>query len=303
MKKEIEASLKSIETENYIDRVFYRPIGYKIAKSLIGTGITPNAVTIVSIFVGIAAGVFWIFPYSITFALLGILSLVVANILDCVDGQLARLTGIKSEVGRILDGIAGDLWFVMIYLAIIYRTSNDFSTHFDISLNTSLWIFWSVALISSYSHLNQAALTDYYKTLHLFFVSKEKGKEFENSESIKERLKTMPKGINRFITILYLPYTRNQERQTPHLQKLLADLKNQYGADIPEEVRISFREKSGKLMKLIDWMTFNGRSIVLFLSAIFNVIWLYFIWDIVVLNILKRVIRVRHEKMCRTFER
>ena len=40
--KEYEASLKSLETENKIDRVFYRPIGFVIARMLKGTGITPN---------------------------------------------------------------------------------------------------------------------------------------------------------------------------------------------------------------------------------------------------------------------
>lgn len=294
MKKEVEASLKSIETENYLDRVFYRPIGYKIAKSLVGTSITPNIITIISIFVGVAAGIFWYFPYSVSFALLGILSLILANILDCVDGQLARLTGIKSEVGRILDGVAGDIWFVFIYIAFIYRSSAQ--------LDVSAWIFWIIALVSGYSHINQAALTDYYKTLHLFFVSKEKGKEFENSEQIKARVAAMPAGINRFFSKLYIIYTQNQERQTPKLQSFLKSLKVKYGNDIPEGTRLAFRAKSKELMKLIDFMTFNGRSIVLFLAVIFNVVWVYFIWDIVVLNILKRVIRVKHEKMCQSFK-
>ncbi|MFV0470763.1 MAG: CDP-alcohol phosphatidyltransferase family protein [Paludibacteraceae bacterium] len=292
MKKEVEATLKSIETENYIDRIFYRPIGYEIAKLLNGTGITPNVVTIVSIFVGMAAGILWYYPYNIAFALLGIAALILANILDCVDGQLARLTGIKSEVGRILDGIAGDIWFVMIYIAFIHRSNISFDT----------WIFWPVAILSAYSHMNQASLTDYYKTLHLFFVSKDKGKEFENSQSIKQRLSVMPKGINRFITKLYLPYTQNQERQTPQLQKMLAGLREKYGSDIPEDIRTSFRTQSGKIMPLIDWMTFNGRSIILFLSVIFNVVWLYFVWDIIALNILKRIIRMKHEKMCVSFQ-
>lgn len=52
LNKEYEASLKSIETENIVDRIFYRPIGFQIARSLRNTGITPNMVTVVSIFVG-----------------------------------------------------------------------------------------------------------------------------------------------------------------------------------------------------------------------------------------------------------
>ena len=54
--KEYEASLKSIETENVVDRAFYRPIGFRIARMLRGTGITPNMVTVISIFVGAAVG-------------------------------------------------------------------------------------------------------------------------------------------------------------------------------------------------------------------------------------------------------
>lgn len=50
--------MKSIETENKIDRIFYRPIGFRIARMLRGTGITPNMVTVVSIFVGAAVGFF-----------------------------------------------------------------------------------------------------------------------------------------------------------------------------------------------------------------------------------------------------
>ena len=103
IKSEFEASLKSIETENKIDRIFYRPIGFQIARMLRGTGITPNMITILSIFVGAAVGYFF-YPDNLVYNIYGILLLISANILDCVDGQLARLTGIKSAIGRILDG-------------------------------------------------------------------------------------------------------------------------------------------------------------------------------------------------------
>ena len=55
-KKEYEASLKSIETENKIDRIFYRPIGFKIACLLRNTGIITNMDTILSKYVKIGAG-------------------------------------------------------------------------------------------------------------------------------------------------------------------------------------------------------------------------------------------------------
>lgn len=292
-RKDYLSSLKSIETENMIDRIFYRPLGYKIAKLLQNTGVTPNTITVISIFVGICAGVLWYFPYDIGWAVLGILALIFANILDCVDGQLARLTGIKSEIGRILDGFAGDLWFLAIYVAFAHRLYLDYAD------TIGIWFFILLPLLSALSHLNQAALTDYYKTLHLFFISKEKGKEFENSQKIIQRYQMMQPGISKVVTWGYIHYTKNQERITPQLQKLLKKLHNKYNGDIQDQIRTELRSESLRLMPLLDTNTFNGRSIILFISVIFNVVWLYFLWEIVVLNILKLMIRNLHEKFCR----
>lgn len=290
-KKDYLSSLKSLETENRLDQIFYRPLGYKIAKALQYTGITPNAITIISIFVGIAAGVFWFFPYNIYLALLGIFALISANILDCVDGQLARLTGIKSEVGRILDGFAGDLWFLSIYIALGYRLYIEYS-------EITPWVFVIIAIASGLSHLIQASMTDYYKTLHLFFISKEKGKEFENSSQVQQRYKSIKPGINKVITWGYIHYTRNQEKNTPQLQQMIVRLKGKYGSDIPEDVREDLRSQSHDLMPLLDTNTFNGRSIILFTSVLFNIPLLYFFWEIVVLNILRLIIKSKHERFC-----
>ena len=292
MNSELESSLKSIETENLIDRIFYRPIGFVIAKALKNTGITPNMVTVFSIFVGSASGIFFYFPYSISFALLGILFLILANILDCVDGQLARLTGIKSDIGRILDGFAGDFWFFLIYIAFIHRSNAYFNT----------WIFIPLAFLAAYNHINQAGLVDYYKTLHLIFVSKEKGKEFESSKVIKARVALMPKGLKKYFSIFYVLYTINQERQTPELQKMLERFKNKYGDNLPDDVRLSFRNESLKLMPILNILTFNGRTIVMFVSVLFNVVWVYLLWEIVVLALVKIIAQRKHEKLCKSFE-
>ena len=50
-------SLKSMDTEEHIDLMFYRPVGYMWACLARRIGVTPNAITIASIFLGIAAGV------------------------------------------------------------------------------------------------------------------------------------------------------------------------------------------------------------------------------------------------------
>ena len=46
-----KASLKSLDTEESLDLMFYRPIGYFWAVTAYRLGITPNAITIASIFI------------------------------------------------------------------------------------------------------------------------------------------------------------------------------------------------------------------------------------------------------------
>ncbi len=288
--KEYEASLKSIETENIVDRAFYRPIGFRIARALRGTGVTPNMVTIISIFVGAAAG-YMFYHDDLVYTLCGILVLVLANILDCVDGQLARLTGIKSAIGRILDGFAGDIWFASIYVGFALRLSHEYGTY---------W-FFALAVASGLSHLVQANITDYYKTLHLYFISKDKGAEFQSLEQVRSRHKEMKLGINKTFYFLYKGYTLLQVKATPSLQRMLQSLHGRYGDDIPESVRTEFRRQSRALMRYIDLLTFNGRTIIMFIVVLIGEVWIYFLYEIVVLNTVLMVSMHKHEKMCESF--
>lgn len=291
------SSLKSIETENWVDRKFYRPIGYRLAVALKGTGVTPNMVTVASIFVGLGGGLSFMHTEPYWWAFVGIGCMILANTMDCVDGQLARLTGIRSEVGRILDGLAGDLWFACIYTCLVIRLSHGHPSW----LNGNGWIVFAiVALLSGFSHLFQAAITDYYKTIHLFFISPEKGKEFESSDNIRARITLMRSSVNRTLTSAYLLYTLIQEFFTPNLQSYLQKLGAKYRSEeIPEERRTDFRRGSRKVMKTLDLLTFNGRTIPLFFLVLIDQVWLYFFYEIVILNVALIVSIHRHEAMCR----
>ena len=100
-------SLKSMDTEEHIDLAFYRPIGYAWACLAKKLGVTPNAITIASIFLGLGAGVLFYFP-ELWLNVIGMLLLVWANSFDSADGQLARMTHQYSRLGRILDGLGKD---------------------------------------------------------------------------------------------------------------------------------------------------------------------------------------------------
>ena len=57
----LRASMKSEDTEEWLDVHFTRPIGLAFALFWHRFGVTPNSITILSIFLGVAAGVMFSF--------------------------------------------------------------------------------------------------------------------------------------------------------------------------------------------------------------------------------------------------
>ncbi len=294
-------SLKSLDSEEGIDLVFYRPIGYAWACLAKRLGVTPNAITIASIFIGIGAGVAFYFP-EMWINVIGMLLLIWANSFDSADGQLARMTKQYSRIGRILDGLSGDFWFAAIYIAICLReniTSDFFSEHH--------WIIWTIAVFAGLCHAKQAAMADYYRQFHLYFLKGEDGSELDTASKLKQRLADLSWSHDfwkKLTLTFYTNYTVQQEATAPAMQKLRAALAARFpDGRIPQQFRDDFRKASLPLMKYTNILSFNWRCIALFISLFLKMPWLYFAFEIVVLNSLLVYMVVRHESICRRFTR
>jgi phosphatidylglycerophosphate synthase len=98
-------SLKPLEVEEPIDVWVHRPPAYVLARLLLPTPVSPNLVTIGSILVGCAAGVLIVLSFPGHLPAAGCL-IFCSAVLDCCDGQLARLRKTSSALGRMLDGVA-----------------------------------------------------------------------------------------------------------------------------------------------------------------------------------------------------
>ena len=292
-------SLKSMDTEETFDLMFYRPIGYQWAMLAKRFGITPNAITIASIFLGIGAGVAFYFN-NLWINILGVVLLMWADSFDSADGQLARMTKQYSRIGRILDGVSGDIWFAVIYIAICMRenvTSEFFSAHH--------WVIWVTAVVTGLCHAIQAAMADYYRQFHLFFLKGKEGSELDTASKLWERFHQLSwrHDFWRKLTLaFYTNYTVGQEKRTPWMQRLRKVLAEKYGSEIPQSFRDAFREKSKPLMKYTNILSFNTRSFALFAAIlIFRMPWLYFAFELTVLNIVLIYMMWRHEKICKNF--
>lgn len=290
-------SLKSMDTEEHIDLWFYRPIGYMWAKLAARLGVTPNAITIASIFLGIGAGIAFYYD-KLWINIIGMVLLVWANSFDSADGQLARMTGQYSRLGRILDGLAGDFWFVTIYFAICFReiaTSEFFIAHH--------WVIWTIAVAAGLCHAKQAAMADYYRQFHLYFLKGESGSELESAEELKSKgadISWKKNFLKKLTMAFYTSYTLQQEAMTPNMQRLRSELRRRFpNGEISKEFRADFRELSLPLMKFTNILSFNWRVIVLFIALFASMPWIYFVFELTVLNGLLVYMIVRHERICR----
>lgn len=319
MNEKIYQSMKSVETEDWLDLHVIRPLCYYCAKGFAYFDIHPNTVTILSMFIG--AGSCFFFAHGsyyyegaigLALNLLAILLLMVADILDCTDGQLARMTGKKSKVGRILDGLAGFVWFTPIYLGMAWRFYQHHSLEFgwlgisDTPQNALIatTVVFVLGLMSGFLGIAaQQRLADYYIQVHLFFLKGEKGSELDSSVRQQEIYDQMDEKTPKYEKIFqksYIDYTKKQEDATPQFQRLMKSIREKYGSSdqLPQNIREEIHRESLALMPWNGLLTFNFRSFWLFVFILIDLPAEFFIFEIFAMGLLTEYVRRRHEGFC-----
>ncbi len=319
MNEKIYQSMKSVETEDWLDLHVIRPLCYYCAKGFAYFDIHPNTVTILSMFIGAGSCVFFAHgsyyyegAIGLALNLLAILLLMVADILDCTDGQLARMTGKKSKVGRILDGLAGFVWFTPIYLGMAWRFYQHHSLEFgwlgisDTPQNALIatTVVFVLGLMSGFLGIAaQQRLADYYIQVHLFFLKGEKGSELDSSVRQQEIYDQMDEKTPKYEKIFqksYIDYTKKQEDATPQFQRLMKSIREKYGSSdqLPQNIREEIHRESLALMPWNGLLTFNFRSFWLFVFILIDLPAEFFIFEIFAMGLLTEYVRRRHEGFC-----
>lgn len=85
------------------------------------TRITPNQVTFLSFLVAVAAGAMLVFGPGYGWLLGAAVVYEISFILDCADGQLARLRGTTSKVGHLLDFLMDEIKAMLIFGCVAVR--------------------------------------------------------------------------------------------------------------------------------------------------------------------------------------
>lgn len=120
----------NINWEYILTNLVYRRISVPLARKLSKTRISPNFVTMVAFIVGLSSAIAVFYNL-----ILSVVLIFISQILDCLDGDLARISGKTSAKGAYLDRLLDR--FV------------DFALIFSISAYSNLWIEGFFALFAA----------------------------------------------------------------------------------------------------------------------------------------------------------
>ena len=293
---DMELSKKSDDTDDPVEKALYGTLSIICTRFFIRLGIKPNTVTVLSLLLGVCGSVFF-YPQDLGLNFLGVVIEYFAVILDCCDGEIARLTHSSSQLGRFLDGLVDSLNFLAVYIVLALRMTNEM-----IPFTGRRWgiLIWIIMTISGLLHADQARMADYYRTLHLNFVHRDSMSKFTSSENIKAELaesKDTPLYNRIYLSVYYL-YTRAQELHSPAMHRLIKKMAEQEGA-LPGDLYETYRVKSRKYVQLTNVLTFNLRAYTLYLLVLLKLHPFFFPFNIIVLTAIELYMVARYEKIAR----
>jgi len=188
-------------------RFFYRPIGFLVTWGAIRIGITTEMTTYLSGMIGIFACLLLI-SSSQTYLILGIILLHLFNLLDCVDGSIARVMKTESPYGKFLDSVLGDLIdfaFFFIVSIMAFRHPELLKWPDPLNQGAVLWLIIGCLCAFFYIFLRHVEMLfeiQIYKEQEKLFVTNscidQKGNKFDTSK-VSEIKKVKAQDILRII--------------------------------------------------------------------------------------------------------
>jgi len=267
---EFKSSLKSYDVEEILDVFFYRPLSFLFVKLIYSTSITPNQISVFSMLFGILTGVMFSFGTH-QFFIFGAIALLISNVLDCADGQLARLKKNGTGIGRIIDGFIDYVTGLSIYVGI----------GIGLSIATGDYLYvWIITVIGGFSRVLQNMIFDNYRNMYMANVYN-KGSNLDQEIEEYSRLKrvidkTRGRYAEKFLVNIYIKY---------------ASVQNNTAKD--EKMNVSsedYKKKNMMLLRAWSWIGstthLSAVMIACFLNRIDAYLWITFTLGNLILIIL-----------------
>ena len=202
--EDYKKSLKMLEVEEVLDLIIYRPLAFIFVKLIVGTNLTPNQITTTALIFGVIGSLLFYFNTPTAFLIAGIL-FIIYDVLDCADGQLARIKKNGTPIGRVLDGLADYIVTTLAYLFI----GIGFASNSEDPL-----LFWGLTIAAGISNAVHSSILDFYRNRFLdYALDRESilGDSLKEFKDMQDDLKgTKGNYYEKSILWVYLKYSQVQ---------------------------------------------------------------------------------------------
>lgn len=289
---EFKSSIKSPDTEEKLDLILYRPIGYLIAKGANVLKMTPTMLSLFGLYLGLLSGYYYFQLQNNSTITFASFLLILSGIFDSADGQLARISNQSTKLGLVLDGICDSIVMIAIYAACAW----PFIATYGVS-------FLVVVCFAIYLHSCQCAILDFYHREYLYFgYGKTENETYWNPgvndgiASVKNSKSTYERVLNK----LRLGWIRKQQFLTTRSDSNRLEMRNYLlnsNSFSRKEFMDAYRRNNLWLLPLWRLVGVNAHTALIIISMYMRRFDIYLIaFDLVIFNLIILVVAFLQKK-------
>ena len=267
---------RTSEIEEVTNRLFIHPMSAALVRPLARWGVRPNTVSVAGMVFGALAAAAYTHYEAWPYALAGFVFMIGWHVMDGADGQLARMTGQTSEIGKILDGLCDHGTFALVYLALAAAAAAELGP----------WV-WAAAVLAGASHFVQASAYEFQRQSYDFWVHAKASARPNTPEEARRSL-AKKRGLWRAGGLSYVAYLRLQRGLAGVDADLTAMLSEALSrADGPAErraVREAYRTAHLDGVRRWALLSSNYRTLAIFAAALLGNPVYFFLFEILGLN-------------------
>jgi phosphatidylglycerophosphate synthase len=264
---------RTAEIEEVTNRWFIHPSSRFFVRFFERLGIHPNVVSMTGMTLGALAG--WAYYYNADWrmSLLGFALMVGWHVMDGADGQLARLTGKTSEIGKVLDGLCDHTAFLAVYVGLGVAIGRE----------SGSWI-WLLAVPAGVAHVMQASAYEFQRSVYDYAVRGKASARVATVEEFRAQMQALS-GLALTFAKLHLLYLKVQSKVSVQDDEMRSRLDTALAGARELELRQRIRELLLPSVKQWSLLCSNYRTIAIFAACLIGWPALFFWYELVVLNV------------------
>ena len=279
-KSDITPPKRPRELEDALNYYLYHPLAWRLARALSHTPITPNMVSVLGGLCVVAAGVCYAQPGWPVPALIGLLLHMGWHVVDGADGDLARITGRASPFGEMIDGICDYASHVVVYFILGWLLARNIG-----------WPAYVLMWAAGFSHIAQANHVEVQRRSYQWWVYDKPWLRQTRAEADA----ATRAGVMGALVSAYMNVAARIAGSTARIDDAVATATPAQR----EALRQQARAEGRRLLPMLMWLGPNPRTIVLGISMLLGSPLWFFLWQVVVLNLLLAYSIRAHEAAAR----